>query len=71
VNGAVGQPGTEFVSRLENGGNMSDMSYYGVLVGNILGVYELRQGSYFNGNSFGPRENFDPILGLQKTQMRN
>jgi hypothetical protein len=69
--GAVGQPGTEFVSRLENGRNISGMRYYGIQVGKSSGIFKLCQGNYFNGNLFGPTENFDPILGLQKMQIRD
>lgn len=70
VNGAVGQPGTEFVSRLENGRNISGIRYHGIQVGNSPGIFELLQGNYFNGDSFGPTEGFDPIVGLQKMQIR-
>jgi hypothetical protein len=70
VNGAVGQPGTEFVSRLENGRNISGMRYYGIQAGNSCGIFERHHGNYFNGYSFGPTEDLDPILGLQKMQIR-
>lgn len=71
MNGAVGQPVTEFVSRLENGRSISGMRYYEIQMGNSPRIFELRQGNYFNGDSFGPTENFDPILGLQKMQIRD
>jgi hypothetical protein len=70
VNGGVCQPGTEFVSRLENGRNISGMRY-GIQVGNSPGIFELRQGNYSNGDSFGPTGAFDPILGLRKMQIKD
>jgi hypothetical protein len=63
-NGTVGQPGTEFVPRLENGSNV-------IQAGNSSGVFRFPQGNYFNGKAFGPRENSVPVLGLQKTQIMN
>jgi hypothetical protein len=62
--GTVGQPGTEFALRLVNGSNV-------IQAGNSSGVSKFHQGNYFNGNSFGPRENSVPVLGLQKTQIMN
>jgi hypothetical protein len=66
-NETVGQPGTEFVPRLENGGNFADTRFYAIQAGNNSGVFKFPESNYFNGSSFGPRENFVPIVVLQDT----
>jgi hypothetical protein len=72
ANGAAGGPGTEAVSRFENGGTiMSHMRTYGVEMGRNPRVYHLYQGNCVNGDAFGPGQKFDYPVDLLKPQMRN
>jgi len=70
--GSAGEPGTEAVSRFENGGTvMSGMRNFGVEMGRNPRAYDLYQGSCHNVDSCGPGQKFDCSAGLLKPQINN
>jgi hypothetical protein len=71
VDREVGGLGAGVISKLENGRNLSGMRNYRDQVGKKLRVHQHGQENCFQGDLFGHGENFDPILGFQKTQIRN
>jgi hypothetical protein len=72
VNGAAGGPGTETVSKLENGGSeMSGMRNYGVEMGRNPRIFHIYQENCLNDDAFCPGGKFNCTVGLLKPQIRN
>jgi hypothetical protein len=71
VNRELGGYGAEVISKLENGRNMSGIRNYGVQLEKKLRVHQHCKENYFHDDSLDSGENFDSILGLQNTQIRN